>query len=134
MNPTDMTLPDTNIILRYLLYDEPALSARAGSYWEKVKDGSTRARLTEGVLMECVYVLQRFYRVPRDSIGATLTALLAYKGLDSSDLDLFRASLGLYSQTRLDFVDCILCAREKSGEGKVISFDERLNRLVGKTG
>ncbi|MFA6008073.1 MAG: PIN domain-containing protein [Candidatus Shapirobacteria bacterium] len=129
MNPTDMTLPDTNIILRYLLNDEPVLSAKARSYWENVRDGTTRAKLTEGVLMECVYVLQRFYKVPRDAIGATLAALLAYKGLDSSNLDLFRASLEVYGQTKLDFIDCILYARVKAGEGRVISFDEKLNSL-----
>ena len=124
-----MTLSDTNIILRYLLNDEPVLSAKARSYWEKVKDGTTRARLTEGVLMECVYVLQRFYKVPRDSIGTTLASLLAYKGLDSSNLDLFRASLDVYSQTKLDFVDCILYARVEAGEGCVISFDAKLDSL-----
>ena len=74
-----MTLPDTNVVLRYLLNDEPELSSKARLYWEGVIDGSTRASLTEGVLMECVYVLQRFYKVPRDAIAATLSALLAYK-------------------------------------------------------
>jgi predicted nucleic-acid-binding protein len=134
MNPAEMTLPDTNVVLRYLLNDEPELSAKARIYWEGVKEGSTRASLTEGVLMECVYVLQRFYKVPRDAIAATLSALLAYKGLDTSNLNLFRASLDAYSHTKLDFVDCILFARAKAGEGKVISFDERLNALPGKTG
>lgn len=127
-----MTLPDTNVVLRYLLNDEPELSSKARLYWEGVIDGSTRASLTEGVLMECVYVLQRFYKVPRDAIAATLSALLAYKGLDTSNLDLFRASLDAYSQTKLDFVDCILYARAKAGEGKVVSFDERLNSLLEK--
>lgn len=131
MNPTNITIPDTNIILRYLLDDEPVLSTKARTYWERVRDGTTRAILTEGVLMECVYVLQRFYKVPRDAIAATLSALLAYKGLDTSNLDLFRASLDTYSLTKLDFVDCILYARAKAGEGKVISFDERLNNLLG---
>ena len=84
--------------------------------------------------MECVYVLQRFYKVPREAIATTLSALLAYKGLDTSNLELFQASLNAYSQTKLDFVDCILYARAKAGEGKVISFDERLNALLGKTG
>ncbi len=82
--------------------------------------------------MECVYVLQRFYKVPRDAIAATLSALLAYKGQDASNLDLFRASLGVYSMTKLDFVDCILYARAKAGERKVVSFDERLIKMLDK--
>lgn len=130
MNPIDVSLPDTNTILRYLLDDEPSLSAKARVYWEKVRDGETKAILTEGVLMECVYVLQRFYKVPREAVVTQLTGLLAYKGLDRDNLELYQASLVVYAQTTLDFVDCILYAREKSGQGTVFSFDGKLNKRL----
>ncbi len=133
MIQNEITLPDTNTVLRYLLNDEPVLSIKARSYWEKVREGTARAVLTEGVLMECVYVLQRFYKVPRDAITATLSALLAYKGLDQGNLDLFRSSLTAYGQTNLDFVDCLLYARAKAGEGKVISFDGKLNKHLSRS-
>ena len=119
--------PDTNVLLRYLLDDEPAQSRRAREFWETIRDGSSRAVLTEGVLMECVYVLQRFYKVPRDRIAASLAAVLAYKGLSREDASLFDRALEIYSAVNLDFVDCLLAARQEAGAGEVFSFDQGLN-------
>jgi len=72
MLPNENALPDTNTIFRCLLQDEPTLSAQASLFWERVREGTIRAVLTEGVLMECVYVLQRFYKVPRNLIAEKL--------------------------------------------------------------
>ncbi len=130
MQANDVALPDTNTILRYLLQDEPTLSKRAGLFWDRVREGSVRVVLTEGVLMECVYVLQRFYKVPRNLISEKLTDLLSYKGLDDGKRELFRYSLGVYAQKSFDFVDCLLYAAEKQDLGTVFSFDEKLNKYT----
>jgi predicted nucleic-acid-binding protein len=123
-------LPDTNTVLRYLLNDHPELSMRAREFWDMVRLGKQKAILTEGVLMECVYVLQRFYKVPRAEIALRLKSLLSYKGLNSSNKQLFEQSLTMYQTKNLDFVDCLLAARHTKGEGILFSFDEKLNKLV----
>ena len=127
MAKPEPVLPDTNTILRYLLNDEASLAARARDFWEPVREGSARAILTEGVLMECVYVLQRFYKTPRARIVSSLAAILGYKGLERDGLELFGVALDTYGATSLDFVDCLLVAREEAGQGKVFSFDAKLN-------
>ena len=123
-------LPDTNTVLRYLLNDHPDLSQRARVFWEAVRLGEQRAILTEGVLMECVYVLQRFYKVPRDEIASHLKGILSYKGLDAANKSLFDQTLTVYQTKNLDFVDCILAVRHARGEGILFSFDDNLNKLV----
>jgi predicted nucleic-acid-binding protein len=123
-------LPDTNTILRYLLQDHPELSSRAADFWNDVRNGAKRAVLTEGVLLECVYVLQRFYKVPRDTISEILSALLVYKGVECSDGTLVQESLSLYGTCSLDFVDCMLAIRHTRQEGILFSFDEKLCRLA----
>jgi predicted nucleic-acid-binding protein len=128
MKTNEKALPDTNTILRYLLDDEPALSKRASLFWEEVKEGKIQTILTEGVLMECVYVLQRFYKVPRTTIAEKLTGLLSYKGLVEENKELFGYSLDVYSRTVFDFVDCLLYSAERAGMGTVFSFDEKLNK------
>ena len=125
-----LSLPDTNTILRYLLKDEPNLAARARDFWEPVREGATQAVLTEGVLMECVYVLQRFYKVPRARIVSSLIDILGYKGLEGEGLKIFEAALATYGNTSLDFVDCLLAAREAAGQGNVFSFDDKLNAQI----
>jgi len=128
MKVTEMVLPDTNTILRYLLADDPVLAKKASLFWEEVREGTVQAVLTEGVLMECVYVLQRFYKVPRTTIAEKLTGLLSYKGLTEDNKELFGHSLDVYSSTVFDFVDCLLYSAEKEGLGTVFSFDEKLNK------
>ena len=126
-------LPDTNTILRYLLDDHPDLSSKARIFWEEVRQGKRKAILTEGVLMECVYVLQRFYKVPRKETAANLKRLLAYKGVDQTNVGLFEAALIIYEEHSLDFVDCLLIAGNQQGQGVVFSFDEKINKLMSKS-
>jgi predicted nucleic-acid-binding protein len=83
--------------------------------------------------MECVCVLQRFYKAPRERIASSLSAILGYKGLEREGLELFEAALDIYGATSLDFVDCLLVAREEAGQGKVFSFDDKLNSLITRT-
>lgn len=58
-------LPDTNVVLRYLLRDHEEHYVKAYAFFEAVREGKRRALLLDGVLVECVYVLTKFYRVPR---------------------------------------------------------------------
>ena len=106
---------------------------KPGKFWEMVREGELSALLTEGVLMECVYFLQRFYKVPRDRIVSSLGAMLGYKGLVADGLGLFEDALSSYRASSLDFVDCLLVAREKAGQGSVFSFDDKLNAAVKRS-
>ena len=130
MSHNPVTLPDTNTILRYLLQDHPELSARANEYWESVREGNTSAVLTEGVVMECVYVLQRFYKVPREKITHQINTLLSYKGLRKEGIIVFSKALEIYQLKNIDFVDCLLVAMEIAGLGSVFSFDNDIKKTL----
>ena len=130
MPETEKWLPDANTILRYLLNDDVELTAKATEFWESVREGKRTALLREGVLLECVYVLQRFYKVPRVSIAVKLRALLAYKGLLATEADILDQSLELYGRETLDYVDCLLFTSALRDQGRLFSFDKKLNRLM----
>lgn len=119
---------DTNVVLRHLLSDHPELSPRAHAFWEEVRDGRTDAMLTEGVLMEAVYVLTKFYKVPRPIVVEQLDRILRYAGLAQEPPGFFAQALLLFSQSTMDFVDCLLVVRERSGTGGVFSFDHQVTR------
>ncbi|HOC30597.1 MAG TPA: PIN domain-containing protein [Treponemataceae bacterium] len=132
MNKSSLYLPDTNTVLRYLLQDHPELSRTSTEFWERIRSGVSRAVITEGVLLECVYVLQRFYSVPRRKITESLSALLSYKGVAHTDAELLEQSLTLYGSCSLDFVECMLAVRHLQGDGILFSFDEKLNNMVSQ--
>ncbi|MBI4650598.1 PIN domain-containing protein [Candidatus Desantisbacteria bacterium] len=123
-------LPDTNIILRYLLKDEPHFYEKANELFEKVRVGEEKIIILESVFVECIYVLAKFYKVPRKEIVEKLKDLLLYKGIVNDDRDqLIEAFTIFINHSYLDIVDCILCAKAKMNNMKLFTFDEDLKKV-----
>lgn len=120
-------LPDTNVILRYLLADEPQQHEKAAKFFEKVRTGAEKAVILESVLVECVYVLTKFYKVPKDESAGKLRDLLHYKGIANGDRAELVEALSLFAQKpSLGIVDCILSAKARKSKAVLFTFDEAL--------
>jgi len=115
-------LIDANVILRYLLGDHPQMSEEAKKV---IEDG---AFTLPEVLAEVVYVLKGVYQVGRTEIAKTLIEFLDEISIDNQET--MCESLSLFSETSLDFVDCILIARHRILGDEVMSFDKKLNRML----
>lgn len=126
MQRPKVVLPDTNVVLRYLLRDHEAHYARASEFFEAVREDRRQAVLLEGVLVECVYVLTKFYQVPRSEAAGKLRGLLQYKGMRNPDRPELLDALKRYAETTVDIVDCILLAKGKAEHTEVFSFDDDL--------
>lgn len=124
------SLPDTNTIVRYLVADNPVLHEKAKEFFDKVKHGSVKAVILECVIAECMYVLTKIYKVPRDRAAGSLIDILHYKGIANDDQQELIRALTLCSEHGLDIVDCILCAKAASAEDHLFTFDADLNKLV----
>ena len=124
------SLPDTNTIIRYLVVDDPALSAKAKEFFDKVKNGTNKAVILESVIAECVYVLIKIYKVPRNRVADSLIDILHYKGVINDDRQELIKALSLFSERGLDIVDCILCAKATIAGDHLFTFDADLNKLA----
>lgn len=124
------SLPDTNTIVRYLVKDDLALYAKAKDFFDKVKNGSEKAVILESVIAECIYVLTKIYKVPKDKTSNSLINILHYKGIANDDQKELIRALTLFWEKGLDIVDCILCAKAVGGGNKLFSFDEELNNVA----
>lgn len=129
MRKVARSLPDTNTIVRYLVNDDPALYVTAKEFFDKVKDGDVTAVILESAIAECVYVLTKIYKVPRDRAAKSLTDILHYKGIANDDRRELIQALSLFSQKGLDIVDCILCAKSAGGGNYLFTFDRGLNKM-----
>jgi len=128
----EVSLPDTNSILRYLLADNKELHERACGLFDKVRTGEAAVLLLESVLVECVYVLVKFYGVPRQEAAVTLKGFIAYRGVTNSDKKDLAEALTLFADSTLDIVDCILCMKAKNNNLPLFTFDKALAKRVGK--
>jgi len=123
-------LPDTNVILRYLLGDEPNLYKKASDFFEMVRLGEEKAIILESILVECIYVLIKFYKIPKEEVIDKLKGLLQYKGIVNEDKIELIEAISIFAEKNLDIVDCILCAKAKIQNKILVTFDEKLKKLI----
>jgi len=124
------SIPDTNAIIRYLVRDVPEQCAEIEPWFEKVRTGKEKALLLESVLVESVYILTKYYKVPKNETAESLIGLLHYKGLINDDKDVLDAALTLFAESGLDPVDCLVLARARRDNLHVVTFDKALKRLA----
>lgn len=130
MRKPGRSLPDTNAIVRYLIADDPALHEKAKEFFEGVRNGIAKAVILESVIAECVYVLTKIYKIPRDKAAGSLVDVMRYKGIANDDQQELIRALSLYSERGLDIVDCILFAKASAGGDHLFTFDADLNKLA----
>lgn len=129
MKKPSKSLPDTNTIIRYLVADAPALHAKAKDFFDMVKHGGIKAVILESVIAECIYVLTKIYKVPRDRAAGSLIDLLHYKGIANDDQQELIRALSLFSERSLDIVDCILFVKATTSGDHMVTFDADLQKL-----
>ena len=94
-----------------------------------MKEGSTKAVILESVITECVYVLTKIYKVPKNKAAESLIDILRYKGIANLDRGELIRALTLYSERDIDIVDCILCVKASGPNTSLFSFDRELNKM-----
>ncbi|MDD5392372.1 MAG: PIN domain-containing protein [Thiothrix sp.] len=129
-----MQLIDTNVILRYLLADNEALYQRACTILEPLQQGETQGTITEGVLIECVYVLLKVYEIPRPLIADKLSAVLSYAGLYQPQYDHYIQALEIFAAHNVDIVDALLFTRSQQEGSSIQSFDKDIQKLIKRLG
>jgi predicted nucleic-acid-binding protein len=130
--PKKVYLIDTNIILRFLLGDHSVLSPKATAFMSKVADGTIKAEILDVVTAECVYVMEKFYRIPREKISEKLSKTLNFSGIVTSNRSQLLQALLKFENSNADIVDCILAAMSASSR-VVVSFDNDMLKLKAAT-
>ena len=122
---TKVALVDTNVVLRFLLADDPLHFPRAAALWERVDKDLERVAIGEGVLVECVWVLLKVKGVPRVEVARHLSQILAFDGVRvTGSKRVLLDALALFARTSTDIVDCLLAARARAARSTVYTFDE----------
>ena len=128
-----LPLLDTNPILRHLLDDHPEHSALAGTLFRAIESGSTRVQTTDTVVFEAAFTLERFYKVPRDTVRETLLALLELPAIMLPGKRRYRRVFDLWvKHPGLSFADCYHAAIvEQASLPGIITFDQGFDTIAG---
>ena len=126
--PEKVYLIDTNVILRYLLDDHKRFSPKARAFMQDVAKGIKKAELPSVVVVECVYVMEKFYEIPKTEIVDKLSRILTIKGIVNPDKSKLLDALVKYENSSADIVDCMLAAKS-SPQSVIVSFDKDFKKL-----
>ena len=117
---------DTNVLIRHLTGDPPDLAARATA----LLASSTELLLADSIVAETVYVLESYYKVPRQQVTEAIRSLLAFEPVITVDPALLLRAVEVYEIDRLDFAEAYLVAcAESTGVEEIASFDESIDRV-----
>jgi predicted nucleic acid-binding protein len=123
---------DTNILLRHLLGDHPEQSPRSTAYFRRIEGGEVKARVSETVVFETVFTLERHYRQPKAKIREALLAIIELPGIVLPGKSQLRRAFELYADFNLPFADAHHAAlMEHLNLEEIVSFDREFDRLPG---
>ena len=122
-----MRFVDANVILRYLLDDDPQLAEKATKIIEQ-----GQVYVPFEVMAEVVYVMQGVYKASRQEISSVLTRFIMLPNVTTNSEPVLCEALQLYADKGLDFVDSLLCGYSIVEGAQVETFDRKLKKIVSE--
>jgi len=107
-----VSLIDTNIIIRFLVGDHEEHLEIATEIFTKLERGEIEVEILEAVVMEALFVMVKFYKLPKSEVIADLKRLIALRGV-VGDKVLLIETLNIVEDKNIDFVDALICAKSR---------------------
>ena len=123
---------DTNVLVRYLVEDDAAQSARAAKRITSASQSGDELFVSTLVLCEVAWVLVVAYKVPKTELAGALRQLLRARQLVFENKDAFTQALDAFERGRGDLADYVI--RETAhmhGCTSVATFDKALLKESG---
>jgi predicted nucleic acid-binding protein len=120
---------DTNVVVRFLTKEPPALARRAERLLAKAEAGDVALRLTPIVVAEIVWVLTKVYRREPAEIAAGLNALLRADGIIAEHRDTLLEALDIMREQGVAFPDAFVAVAARQASEPVCTFDTDFKRL-----
>ncbi len=123
---------DTNVIVRYLVEDDPRQVARAVAYIDTHCTADNPCRVNRIVLCELEWVLSGAYRYSRALVADVMARILRTGEFVVEDGDDAWIALRQFRDGNADFADCLL-ARTNLAQGCEVTatFDRKASPLDG---
>jgi predicted nucleic acid-binding protein len=126
---------DTNIILRFLLDDQPDHTDKIEALLQEASVGKVNLWSHDAAFIEAAFVLERRKGIAREQIADWFDSLIAGSLLTLTGEGILEEVLKLYVRyTRLSIVDCYFAVLAKrSTSGTIVSFDQGFDRVPDLT-
>lgn len=120
---------DANVLVRVLVDDD-----KAEEQCQKARvllSNQKKIFVSQVVLVECVWVMQRAYGVGKNGTISALNALLSHPGVSLEGKSLARKALQLYEGSNVDFSDALIWCANHEKSSLLYTFDRKLAKMEG---
>jgi predicted nucleic-acid-binding protein len=125
---------DTNVLVRLLTRDDEDQAEKARALLEKHATEDGALFVSDIVLAELVWTLDRAYGFSRPDIGLAVQALAENATLGFESREVLRQARKLFVDSKAGFADCLIVAKARAlGCESVVSFDRAMHALPGCT-
>ncbi|TAK74515.1 MAG: PIN domain-containing protein [Gammaproteobacteria bacterium] len=121
---------DTNVLVRYIVQDDPQQSRQATLFIEETCSDEKTIFITGIIICELVWVLEAAYDYPRQSIAAVIEKILETRQFHIFQSDILWKSLHDYQHLNVDFADSYINhLNVANGCEYTMTFDKKAARL-----
>ncbi len=120
---------DTNVLVRFLVQDDPKQSAAAAKLIGEAQAGNVELFLDRMVVAELVYVLTGHYKRARVDVANTILAIVQSPFVRADDESQLIDALLRFRDHGVDFVDAWLAAKGRALSFPIASFDRDLDKF-----
>jgi predicted nucleic-acid-binding protein len=124
---------DTNVLVRYIMQDDPKQSPKATEIVEAL-DGAGSGYVTLVSIVELVWVLSASFELTRSQVAQALDGILRTKQFKIESADQVIRALRVFKVGKSDFADCLIeRTADSAGCEKTITFDVKASKHAGMT-
>lgn len=122
---------DTNVLVRYIMQDDAAQSARASALLDALTVDEP-GWISMVSVVELVWVLGASYGLDRTQLADALEALLRTKELMVERAEVVWKAVRGYRDSKADFADCLIaCCATTAGCERTMTFDRGAAKHAG---
>lgn len=125
-----MNLLDTNIILRFLVADDPDKFERVKKFFNLIESGKISVDLEITVIFEVIYVLISYYKRKKEEVFDVLNKIIDLKNVRVKRKNIVKKTLSVWSKKNIGLLDSQLVALSETGEANCIySYDKGFDKF-----
>lgn len=123
---------DTNVLVRYIVQDDPSQLAAAKRLIGGCVAGGSTLFVPVTVMLELEWVLRSGFGFDKDDVLTTLSSLLSAAELTLESERALEVALQLFRKGSADFADCLhIALATQAGEHPLWTFDKGAARING---
>jgi predicted nucleic-acid-binding protein len=123
---------DTNVLVRWLVDDDPVQTACVRSLFESAKASNEMFYVPLTVMLELEWVLRSRYKYTKPEVLTTFNVLLETQELALENESVVEGALHLFRHGSAGFADCLHASQcSVAGQSPMLTFDVKAAKLEG---